>query len=740
MKRITILISLLALAIIMVSSTVNAAPVLQTEGEDYVVQADDWLSKIAERFYGDVSAWEQIVEATNAKAAEDGSYIAIEDANIIEVGRKLWIPVPSDDQAMTDESAEAVAEEVIEETAESMTSGDATISLRLMETSDLHVNLINYDYFRDEQNDGLGLAKTATLIKQARAEATNSLLIDNGDLIQGSPMGDYIARSQGLNEGQVHPVYKVMNQLGYDVGNIGNHEFNYGLEYLGQALAGADFPYVSANAYDANSGEPYFTPYIIQDKTFVDNAGNEHTLKVGFIGFLPPKIMQWDKTNLEGQLTVEDVVVSAEKYIPEMKAEGAELVIVAAHAELDMSEGENSAYYLSQVPDIDALLLGHVHQVFPSSDFADTEGIDVEVGTINGVPAVMPGFWGNHLGVIDLTLEQVDGAWQVTSSQSVAQPISERVDRKTVSLVETDQAVIDVIQAEHEATLEWIRQPFGETTAPIHSFFALVQDDPSIQIVTDAQKWYVEKLIQGTEYDGMPVLSVGAPFKAGRGGAEDFTEVPAGVIAFKNVADLYIYPNTLKVMKLTGPEVREWLEMSAGQFNQIDTTVTDEQSLINDEFPTYNFDVVDGVTYEIDVTQPARYDTSGELVAPDSHRVINLAYDGQPVADDQVFVVATNNYRAGGGGSFPGISSDKIIIDAPDANRQVLANYIAELGTVNPSADSNWKFTTVDGVNVVFRTSPSETTVTLSEAFSNMAPTGTVNDEGFAIYSLDLSQ
>ena len=732
------MLALLLIMLMAFAGAAGAAPPLQTEdGQEYVVQADDWLSKIAERFYGDVTAYNIIAEATNAKAGEDDTFATIADPNVIEIGQKLWIPAEgmAADTQMTDDKMD-----------EAMAAGDGpTIELRLLETTDIHVHIMNYDYFRDREDDAIGLAKTATLIKQAQAEATNSLLVDNGDLIQGNPMGDYMAREKGVDGSNIHPVYKAMNTLPYEVGNIGNHEFNYGLDFLNQTLAGAAFPYISANVYDAASGEPYFTPYLLKDYTFTDTDGNEQPLTVGYIGFVPPQIMQWDKANLEGIVTAADIVETAQKYVPEMKAAGADLIVAVPHSGLDVkpAEGgdENASYYLADVPDIDAILFGHAHRVFPGPDYEELADVDNAAGTIKGVPAVMPGFWANNLGIIDLTLQQIEGDWQVVASQSEARPVSERVDGQTVSLVDTDQAIVDAVQEEHQETLDWIRQPFGETSAPINSFFALVQDDPSIQIVTDAQKWYVERIIQGTEYDGMPVLSAGAPFKAGRGGPDDYTDVPAGTIAFKNVADLYIFPNTLKAVKLTGAEVREWLEMSAGQFNQVDAAGSDAQQLINTDFPTYNFDVIDGVTYEIDVTQPPRYDRSGELINPNANRIANLNYQGQPVADDQEFIVATNNYRASGGGNFPGVTSDKIIIDAPDENRQVLANYIAELGQVNPSADMNWEFAPINGSsNITFLTTPSTSAAEFAADSENITPTDQTNEDGFAIYSIQLAE
>jgi 2',3'-cyclic-nucleotide 2'-phosphodiesterase/3'-nucleotidase len=427
-----------------------------------------------------------------------------------------------------------------------------------------------------------------------------------------------------------------------------------------------------------------------------------------------------------------------------MKAAGADLVFAIPHSGMsgDSSTGMDvsTSYDLAGVDDIDAILFGHAHRVFPSAEYEDVPEVDVAKGTIRGVPAVMAGYWGSHLGVIDLTLAQVDGAWQVVDSQSEARPIAMRVDGELTPLVEPNAAVLEAVDSDHMGALMWIRTPIGMIEERIHSYVARVQDDPSIQIVTDAQKAYVENLIQGTELEGLPVLSAGAPFKAGFGSAENYTDVPAGTVSIRNMADLYIYPNTVKVVKITGAGVREWLERSAGAFLQIDPNVTTPQPLLNDSFPSYNFDVLDGVTYQIDVTQPSRYDGTGTLVAPDAHRIVNLMLklDDTPVTDEQIFLVATNNYRASGGGNFPGLGPDVIVIDAPDENRQVLANYIADQESVNPQADGNWSFAPIaSDVTVEFETSPDA--AALAEAFPRLEPTAVINPAGYQVYHYDFS-
>lgn len=593
----------------------------------------------------------------------------------------------------------------------------AEVRLRLLETTDLHMNLLSYDYYQDKDTDQYGLARTVSLIKAARAEVPNSLLFDNGDLLQGNPMGDYIAKVSPLKDGETHPAYQVMNQLGYDAANIGNHEFNYGLDFLRRSLKGANFPYVNANIYvddaDKNTDQARnaFTPYVLLDRKLVDAQGQTHSIRIGVIGFAPPQILQWDKGHLEGRVVARDVVATARKYVPLMRAQGAQLVVAIPHAGFEKAPvsqlSENGVGPLTEVAGVDAVLFGHAHAEFPGKAFAEHPKVNLERGTINGVPSVMPGRWGDHLGVIDLTLDNGSGTWKIVDSKASIRPIFDRAARKSVA--SADPMVEQTIGAVHARTLEYVRNKVAFSSAPIYSYFALVGDDPSVQIVSNAQITYVKRAMQGTDYEKYPVLSAAAPFKTGgRQGWDYYTDIPAGPLAIKNVADLYVYPNTLKAMLLTGSEVREWIEMSAGQFNQIDPKGAAQQPILNDSFRSYNFDTLDGVSYEFDVTQPARYDANGKLAAPNAHRVQNLRYQGRPVAPDAQFIVATNNYRAFGGGNFPGLNASKVVLEAPEENRQVLIEYLRMMDMlsankqVNPTADGNWRIQPVPGVRMTF--------------------------------------
>ncbi|MFP3917885.1 bifunctional 2',3'-cyclic-nucleotide 2'-phosphodiesterase/3'-nucleotidase [Lysinibacillus telephonicus] len=607
---------------------------------------------------------------------------------------------------------------------------NTTVSLRILGTSDIHTNIMNYDYYKDTESNSLGLVKTATLIKQAQKENSNSLLFDNGDAIQGTPLGSYKQAIDVLEDGEEHPSITAMELLGYDAATLGNHEFNYGLDYLDEVVDDADFPYVNANIRDANTKDYKYTPYVLIDKEVVDSTGKTTTIKVGVTGIVPPQILNWDKSNLFGKVTVDDSVEAVEKVVPEIQQAGADVIVVLSHSgfgDATHEAGEEDVtYLLTKVEGVDAIITGHAHGVFPGEVDASLTGVDAEKGTMNGVPVVMPGKYGSHLGVIDLTLEQQGEDWEVVAGTGEVREIAEDAS-------DVDATIAAAVKEAHEGTIEYVREAVGETTADIHSYFSQVQDDPSIQIVTDAQKAYVQGKIKGTEFESLPVLSAGAPFKAGtRSDPEYYTFVPKGQLAIKNVADLYLYDNTLAILKVTGADVKEWLEMSAGQFNQIDGNSTAEQQLINSDFRSYNYDVIDGVTYEIDVTQPAKYDASGNVVNEDAERIVNLQFNGEPIDLEQEFIVATNNYRANG--TFPGVRNATYVEIYPDENRQAIIDYIIENKTIDPSADGNWKFAELPAnVNVVFESS--KKAVEVIPEGSNIEYVGDGTD-GFGKYSL----
>ncbi|MBB2485683.1 bifunctional 2',3'-cyclic-nucleotide 2'-phosphodiesterase/3'-nucleotidase [Mitsuaria sp. WAJ17] len=611
-----------------------------------------------------------------------------------------------------------------------------TLKLRLLETSDIHMNLLAYDYYQDQPSSTQGLSHTARLIAQARAEQPNHLLLDNGDLIQGSAMGDVVAK-QGL-AAQAHPALQSLRLLGYDAANIGNHEFNFGLPFLKQAYANAGFPVISSNLREARSGKPVFTPSVLLRRDFTDEHGRPQRLRIGVLGLLPPQILQWDRQHLQGRVVAEDMVVAARREIRHLRAAGADLVIALAHtgysAEPQPEGAENRAGDIARLPGLDALLLGHAHAEFPGPAFARHAGADLALGRIHGVPAVMPGSWGSHLGVIDLRLEKQAGRWRVVDSRGSLRPL--RDARSAQAPAEPDTALEALLQPAHQATLTLIRQTVAQAPRPLHSYFDLVQPSESLALVARAQRAYAREALRGTRWQDLPLLSAAAPLRnGGRQGWSSYVDITPGPMSIKHVTELYPYPNTLKVLQLSGAEVREWLERSAAQFRQLQAGLDEAQALIDEAQPSFNYDVILGLDYAIDLAQPARYGTDGKrLPAVSTHRIGELRYRGQPVRDDQLFLLATNSYRAGGGGNFPAAGPERIVLDAAVENREALQRLLQSGHAFEAEADEGrWTLTLPEGTRAQFRCGPA--------ARGQLPEAGRLrwvqdSPEGFAVFEL----
>lgn len=638
-------------------------------------------------------------------------------------------------------------------------------TLALLETTDLHTNVMSYDYFKLAEDKSLGFERTATLINTARKEFTNTLLLDNGDTIQGTALSDYQALVSPVTCSQTLAIYKVMNAAGFEGGGIGNHEFNYGLPYLNQVTGstfnidglpepsaqkpcpGPQFPQVLANVYSVKSKAPLFQPYAIINKTVQATDPNgkavSATVKVGIIGFAPPTIMSWDKRWLDGKVYTVGAKETAEKFIPEMKAKGADIIVVISHGGLDDSPYsptmENGSFYLSKVAGVDAMLIGHSHQIFPNATSTvgqfNLPGVDKVKGLVNGVPTVMGNFWGKHLGVIKLQLAWNGSTWSIDKTQTTVEARSAQNADK--SYVDVDPKVAAAIAAEHQATIDYVKTPIGSTDYEMNSYFADVGDPGAIQIVNQAQADYIATYIKANlpQYTSLPVLSVSAPFKSGFAGGNDFTDVAQGNVAINNAADLYLYPNTIYAVKVQGSDIKNWLETAAKRFNQIDPTKTADQDLVS-SFPGYNFDMFTNadIHYEIDVTQPV------------NSRIKNLTYKGVAISPTQEFVIATNNYRASGGGNFPGIDGSKTIYASPDANRDVLISYIKANKAITRASNGaarSWTFTKVSTAGAVkFKSAPGKLALATAAGINGI--TQVLADDGsgksLAVYAIDLNQ
>ena len=632
------------------------------------------------------------------------------------------------------------------------TPDGARANVAILETTDVHANVLSYDYYKLKPDPSLGYERTATLIRRARAEFPNTFLFDSGDTIQGSVLADYQALVKPVGCAQELAVYQAMDAMGYDGGTAGNHEFNYGLRFLSQVTgtpmnvdgghsercAGPHFPLVLANVYSARDGKPIFKPWTVVTRQIeaytADGSKLSVPLKVGIIGFTPPPIMDWDKQHLTGKVTVSGVVEAAQKYLPELEAQHPELIVAILHGGLNTApytpDMENAGWYLAGVPGIDALLLGHSHAEFPGPRYAGLKDVDATRGLVRGVPAVMADFFGKDLGVIRLVLDRRDGRWVVDREESHSEV--RRICARKNDCVPADPAIAPLVQLAHEAAIAYVNTPIGESTLRMSSHFADEGNMTALAPVNAAQADYVRSELSRShpELAGVPVLSAAAAFRTGFGGPDDYTDVAPGPLTLRSAADLYFYPNTLAAVKTDGAGVKAWLEKSAERFNRIDPAKTGEQALINSRFTGYNFDQIQGgIRYVIDVSKPA------------GQRITTLTFQGKPVEPGQPFIVVTNNYRASGGGHFPGLDGSNIVLAAPDGTREILAKWLEShqrIG-VQDLEPTSWRFAPLKTRGpVVFTDASGKQAVARDAGLGNIRQLKDHGD-GTATYAIDLS-
>ena len=549
-----------------------------------------------------------------------------------------------------------------------------TFNLTVLGTSDTHGNVYNWDYYRDAEYDDsahndVGVAKLATLVNQIRDEERATLVLDAGDTIQGTPLATYYAKQEPITAtGEKHPMARAMNVLHYDAVTLGNHEFNYGLPLLNLWIRQLAFPALAANAVNVATGRPAFRPYVIKRVSLAPNAP---TLRVGILGLTNPGVAIWDRANVEGRLRFEDMVATAAKWVPIIRRNGADLVIVSAHGGdsgtssygPELPNENPSALIAEQVPGIDAILFGHAHNEVAQRFVTNT-------ATGEQVLLSEPSRWGQRLTRMDFEIGRERGKWKILSKKSAT------LNTNTVT---EDPDVLRVVRRQHEKTVAYVNQVVAQSVVELSAAESRYKDTPILDFINQVQTETVTAALAGTEYAGLPVLSIAAPFSR--------TAVfPQGDVKIKDVAGLYIYDNTLEAVVLTGAEVKAYLEYSAKYFRTLAPGAPVDVSAISDPaVPDYNYDVISGITYDIDISRPV-----GERIT---------LYDVDPAAR---FVVAVNNYRRSGGGNFPGIVKTQVY-NAQQEIRQLLIDWAQAKGAIDP-ADffvKNWQLVRA-GVPITF--------------------------------------
>ncbi|MEU7720681.1 bifunctional metallophosphatase/5'-nucleotidase [Streptomyces tibetensis] len=554
--------------------------------------------------------------------------------------------------------------------------GAKRYAFTVLGTTDLHGNVFNWDYFTDKEFDDkdhndVGLAKVSTLVNRVRAEKgrRNTLLIDAGDTIQGTQLSYYYAKVDPITAegGPVHPMAQAMNAMGYDAAALGNHEFNYGIPVLRKFEQQCDFPLLGANALDAKTLRPAFAPYSMHRL----RTPHGRDVKVAVLGLTNPGIAIWDKANVQGKMTFPGLEEQAAKWVPKLRSMGADVVIVSAHSGSSGTSSygdqlpyiENAAALVAeQVPGIDAILVGHAHTEIPEYFVANKK-------TGKQVVLSEPLKWGQRLTLFDFELVWEKGCWKV-----------EKVGAKVLNsnTVEEDPKITKLLTDEHEKVVAYVNQVIGTNAAEMTSAEAPYKDVPIIDLINHIQADTVKQALAGTEYAALPVLSQAACFSRS-------ARIPAGQVTIRDVAGLYVFENTLEARLMTGAQMKAYLEFSANYYVQTapDAPVDPAKLTNANGTPDYNYDVVSGLSYEIDIAKPA------------GSRVTNVRFEGEPLADDAKFVFAVNNYRANGGGNFPHVAAAQVLWSNSEEIRNTMIAWVKAKGSIEPAAFAgvDWKLT-----------------------------------------------
>ena len=537
--------------------------------------------------------------------------------------------------------------------------------LTVMGTTDLHGNVLNHDYFRDTEYDDawrndVGLAKVATLVEQVRADREHTLLVDAGDTIQGTPLAYYFAT---IDRGRRHPVAAAMNAIGYDAAAVGNHEFNYGLEVLRDFERQCDFPLLAANALDVRTGEPVFPPYLLK------RVAADPPITVGILGLTNPGVAIWDRGHVEGRLRFDGIVEQARVWVPRLRELGADVVVVLSHSGVGLSSSygdllefpENcSALLAEQVPGIDLVLVGHAHALIAEQFVTNTA---------TGGPVLLtePSCWGMRLAVAELELERSGDGWRVTGRSA---------SLLNSNTVPESAAIAELVRDDHAAVLDYVNGRIGRCTAEMSAAEAGWRDTPALGLVHHVQAAAVSDGLAGTAYEGIPVVSLVAPFNRRAG-------IPAGEVSVRDVAALYPYDNALLAVEFTGAQLADYLEYSARYYRQAAGPVRPEDltNAPSDSaprgMPDYNYDTARGFT------APLRYDV--DVAKPVGERIQSLTYEGRPLAPDQRLVIALNNYRWSGGGGFPHVRTAPVVYNRQQEIRQLLIDHVQATGEIDPA-------------------------------------------------------
>ena len=525
------------------------------------------------------------------------------------------------------------------------------VQITILGTTDLHGNINPIDYYTNKP-DNRGLAKIATLIKRVRKDQPNTLLIDSGDTIQGSPLESFHNRK---NNEPRDPMMLTMDSLNYDAMAVGNHEYNFGLKVLEKARKEANFPWISANTYDKNTGQPHYKPYIIKEVAGV---------KIGILGLTTPGIPNWDNPPNYAGLEFHEPVAEALKWVPILRnREKVDVVVIAMHMGLeeDLRTGEinpgqvpheNEAIAIAkEVPGVDVIFMGHTHRDVPSV-------------YINGVLLTQANHWGRHLARADLYLQKTGTGWRMYAKSARTIAADDRV--------EPDADVVKLAEPYDRETQGWLSRVIGESSQELTAREARFRDTAILDLI---QKVQLEA--------GKADVSMVASFNAD-------ARIAKGPVSVRDIAGLYVYENTLAVLEVTGQQLKEALEHSAKYYKAY-VPGKPLTELIDEKIPAYNFDIAEGVTYDLDISKPI------------GQRIQNLRFHGQPLSPTKKLRLATNNYRVNGGGGYTMYKNAPVVYRSSEEIRELIIDWVERNKTIPVTPNNNWRIIPESGVTKLAR-------------------------------------
>ncbi|MDB4899911.1 MAG: cpdB [Gemmatimonadetes bacterium] len=514
-------------------------------------------------------------------------------------------------------------------------------------TTDVHGRLRGWNYESNRADPARGLSRAATIVDSLRHEAPGRVgLVDAGDLLQGNSLTYVAAR---VTPSAPHPVIAAMNAMRYDAAAVGNHEFNYGVPFLEQAVKAAAFPFLATNV-TLPDGRNAFVSW-----TIVEREG----ARIGIVGATTPGSMVWDRDNLAGRLVIHDIIPDLKGAVEDVRAAGAAVVVVTMHSGLDEPSSydtvttgvasENvAARAAREVPGVDLIVYGHSHK-----EVADT--------MINGVLLMQPKNWATSVGIAHLYLVRERGVWRVSLKNSTIVQAAGHAE---------SPAVLAATEAAHKATVAWVTTPIGRTPVAWRSDSSRVMDTPLIDFILET-----ERRAAGSDLASTAAFTLDAA-------------IDSGAITAARLQALYPYDNTLRAVRITGQQLRDYLEQSARYY----TTAADGTLGIDPSIPGFNFDIVSGADYTLDVSRPG------------GQRVTRLEVRGRPVQPTDTFTLALNNYRQTGGGGYRMLSGAPVVYDKQQEIRQLLIDEVRRKGTIVPSDyfTRNWRIEPASAVGTLY--------------------------------------